>query len=661
MRQGCFWEKFISLPQVLTVLWMSIGLVTPYSLFGQNFFAADKLALNTPPSKTASIKILSDYLCAGQPDETHKIRALYAWVTLNIAYLDSSNEGELWATPEHVMRQAPEKVLQNRTAVCQGFANLFCALVTTAGLPCEVVTGLVKNANGAVEQVGHAWAAARVDGEWRLFDPTWGVPPPGISRWTVVDQYFMANPETFIFQHLPDDPVWQLLENPVSERQFREFSESDILAFLTQESTGEFKFKDTLIAWYSMDPVTRILASEGRILSFNGSNERVVYGLGQNYWGLFLELRGLLDSLTDEAILADTLELDTVWFASQITLMEQYHARARVLFGQLESPERIEKSAKFYSPEDVAALLQKIKGDMRTGIFEHLLHQMPEEVLTREQIAQLRYQASLAEQSFSFADQELDCVKMASSCFEVSHNRSLLAIQLAQRQVRFAQSLVDDNSSAKNLKTITLYLDEAGSYYLQAIADCEQMRRRTPKFEFVEERRVTARQGLLSVRSCELRAGRTALSPEAEAVLSAQKLPIKRAERLVEKMSRIAQSINDLMDTLKILAPDLGNEFVAIGLFNQQLENFALQFNLANLYFRLTLNEYEIARSANTLVNQRAQIRKGGNRGIRALTEASTSLDYLEDSGRLPASSISQKKLQINKLSKNLNAFLKDL
>ncbi|MBC7776546.1 MAG: hypothetical protein H7246_14020, partial [Phycisphaerae bacterium] len=408
------------------------------SLFGQNFTAADNLALNTPPSKTTSTQSLAQYLCAEQPDDAHKARVLYAWVSLNITYVDSTDENEVWATPEHLKRQAPMKVLQNRTAVCQGFANLFCALMVEAGLPCEVVTGLAKKADGKIAKLGHAWAAARINGTWQLFDPTWGVPPVGISRWKVVDKYFMADPEHFVLKHLPDDPMWQLLENPVTERRFRDASDEEILEFVDVGNKGEFKFRDTLDHWIAMDSASRMFGAESRVLRFNGSNERVVFGLGQRYWGLFFDLQYALDSLTYLAIMYDTTQIDTIRFQKQLSLMERYHKRASLLFERLKTAERVQKTEKFYAPNDVAALLEKIQGDMRAGVFEYLNHGL-EGVLTQSQLAKLRYQFNLASQFYHRAESKMNCDKMARNCFDVRHNRSLMAIQLGQQQVRLVQ------------------------------------------------------------------------------------------------------------------------------------------------------------------------------------------------------------------------------
>ncbi len=136
-------------------------------------------------------------------------------------------------------------MLHNRSAICQGYANLFCALTKELSLPCEVVTGIVKDPDGSVPTLGHAWVVAKADGNWRLFDPTWGVPSPGNGAYTVNERYFMPPPERFVTNHLPDDPAWQLLEKPVGERLFRASStlKSGIAAYLAETSDEKFAFQ----------------------------------------------------------------------------------------------------------------------------------------------------------------------------------------------------------------------------------------------------------------------------------------------------------------------------------------------------------------------------------------------------------------------------------
>lgn len=616
---------------------------------GQNFEATDHHARNIPRSHTHSIQSLAEQLCSNQSDATHKARAIYTWITANISYHDEMPEGELWATPEHLERQRAEQVLQGRTAVCQGYANLFCALAQEAGLPCEIVTGIIKNEEGQVELVGHAWVAAQVGKEWHLFDPTWGKTDGQVS-----EKYFMAKPADFIRFHLPDDPVWQLSENPVTERRFRDPKFEITLDHEVWSKSGDFKFRDTLAHWLSLDSVSRQIAAESRILRFNGSNDRVLFGLGQRYWGLFFDLRGLLDSLTTEAILKDSVQLDTLWFDLQFTLLQQYHGRARALFDRLETKERREKAQKFYTPQDVAAMIDKLRGDLRTSTFQYLIHLLQPGTLSEKQLGKLRFQKARAWEEYAKAEKKLDCSKLPNECFEINHNRSLMAIQLAQRQVRFAQELANEETSVSNQKNMAGILNEAQVLYQQAIEDSEQMRRRPPKFAFVDERIITARQGLITLQTCRVRAERIALSPRVEETIKSESLNLNKANALAVQMAQVDQSIENVMAALKSAPREWRGETLEIARYNLYLESYALHSNLANLHLRILHTEYQHAERKNNLAKQRQSLRARSANANQSLKKATEAFDYFETGGRMQKTSLAQKRVQLNNTKKSL-------
>lgn len=626
-------------------------------LEAQNFAEPDRLALETPPSKTKSIKSLAQFLSSGFSSETEKTRAIFAWVTLNIAYVDSSDERELWATPEHLLRQKPENVLRNRSAVCQGYANLFCALMQEAGIPCEVVTGLVKNADGEVEAIGHAWAAARVEGQWRLFDPTWAVPGPGLGRFEVQDQYFMADPVRFVMNHLPDDPVWQLLESPLSVNRFRTSDNQEILRFLKDGFESGFHFQDTLDQWVALDSIQRLFTAENRILNFNGQNDRVVFGLGQQYWGMFFDLKASLDSLLDESVLTDTVFIDTLWFERQMLHLEQYHRKAREIFTRLETPERIERAEKFYSPEDVAALFEKMRGDLRCGLFEYYLHGIPPGAPEEKDLAALQFHLQQARRHYEQAETGLNCKKMAGACFDIAHNRSLTSIQLAQRQLRFAQELANDDATHKKYKVLCQMIGQARDFLMDALEECDKMRRQPPQYAFVEERISTAKEGLLNLRACEIRVERTVLSPDIQTLLKSQDISLTKANQLATRLEAIATDIQKFQDTLGQEAAAYGTEFIEKTAFNLHLESFALQMNLANLRYRMALELYEEAWRKNRYEAQKEQIKRETQKALRAQKAAAVALDRLEDSGRLSSASIQLKNAQLSRLAESLQKF----
>lgn len=59
--------------------------------------------------------------------------------------------------------------------VCAGFAKSFQYLALMENTPCIIVHGQQKFEDGSVDEVGHAWCMAQLEGEWYHFDPTWGV------------------------------------------------------------------------------------------------------------------------------------------------------------------------------------------------------------------------------------------------------------------------------------------------------------------------------------------------------------------------------------------------------------------------------------------------------------------------------------------------------
>ena len=94
------------------------------------------------------------------------------------------------------------------------------------------------------------WNAVLVDGEWRLLDVLWAScalvrrrvagwalidvdgerlagdqedDSPGEKRYHNNEFFFLTDPDQFVCTHLPNDPAWQLLPNPVSVKQFETF------------------------------------------------------------------------------------------------------------------------------------------------------------------------------------------------------------------------------------------------------------------------------------------------------------------------------------------------------------------------------------------------------------------------------------------------------
>lgn len=197
-----------------------------------NYDKIDAHALAAPASAEQSVESLAAYLIEPAANEQEKARAIFRWICQNIDYdLGSYFTGSLSSTNS-------ADVLKSRSSVCSGYSDLFSALAGEAGLEAVEIRGYGKGYSYRPGQrfsgpYNHAWNAVKINGSWRLMDPTWGAGYLGrdgkYHRW-FDDHYFMTPPDQFIFDHLPEEEGWQLLDRPLSQAQFEDlvYVESDL-------------------------------------------------------------------------------------------------------------------------------------------------------------------------------------------------------------------------------------------------------------------------------------------------------------------------------------------------------------------------------------------------------------------------------------------------
>jgi hypothetical protein len=213
----------------------AIGLIAPVAADqgSDEFAAVDAHALAAPASATASTSSLSAYLTnpARDPstsigvalsrskgDEREVVRAIFRWITANIAY-DASAKTASWD---------PQLVLTRRRAVCYGYAALFKALANAAGMKAEIIIGHSPkfkhdSAGKPHDWLNHAWNAVEVAGRWQLVDCCWGagyLDERGRFVRSFTPHYLLTAPQVFVCDHLPQDPRWQLLHPPISRDDY---------------------------------------------------------------------------------------------------------------------------------------------------------------------------------------------------------------------------------------------------------------------------------------------------------------------------------------------------------------------------------------------------------------------------------------------------------
>ncbi len=184
------------------------------------YAAIDRHALKAPPDAEESIPALARYLVGPAKNNKEKARAIYRWVTDRIAYdVTAYYAGE---APD----EAPEKVLKARKALCGGYASLYKALCREAGIKAVIVQGKAKGHEDREDDSSktslHGWNAIELDDEWYLVDATWGA--GGLKDRKFIksfrDFYFLTPPEALVFTHFPRKENCQLLDAPISEKEF---------------------------------------------------------------------------------------------------------------------------------------------------------------------------------------------------------------------------------------------------------------------------------------------------------------------------------------------------------------------------------------------------------------------------------------------------------
>lgn len=194
--------------------------LTPVWIIGQDFEELDQAVLTLAPEKETSIGNLADALDHLVSTDWERVRAVWIWLTHNIEY---DTEGFFGGAD---MIYGGEEAFSSGKAVCSGYSDLFADLAGRLGLTVKSIAGFAKGygfvPGSRPEGTNHAWNAVLIDGEWRLFDSTWGAGSVDGTQfvWNYREVYFDADPEVFIFDHFPEDPADQFRQDPIDREVF---------------------------------------------------------------------------------------------------------------------------------------------------------------------------------------------------------------------------------------------------------------------------------------------------------------------------------------------------------------------------------------------------------------------------------------------------------
>ena len=208
----------------------------------------DNLMLDIPAHQTFSTTDIAEYVKQNFNSDRKKLRAIYTWVASNIKYdTDSANVINMGPDPEAKITAA----LRRRRGVCENYAAIFNDICVRCGVTSFVVDGYTKQ-NSSVDKTGHTWCAVFIDNNWLLCDPTW-------DEGTGNTKYFLVQPSEMIATHMPFDPMWQLLNHPVSHRQFYSGN------IYTDKNQPFINYADSVAVYIKMDSLQRLRATAFRI------------------------------------------------------------------------------------------------------------------------------------------------------------------------------------------------------------------------------------------------------------------------------------------------------------------------------------------------------------------------------------------------------------
>ena len=184
------------------------------------------------------------------PSQENKVRSYYTWIASNISYdLDHKNTIELvqmFKTNTSLnSNQTADEVFKNRKAVCEGYSKLMNKFCKSSKIPCYLVCGYTKILSGEIPEMLHAWNAVKIDSAWMLLDITWASGYVNQNNTFVKhfsNQYFLSKPKIFVKDHLPLDPMWQLLKYPFTKKEFE--SDSMLIAH-----SKPYNFPDSINAY----------------------------------------------------------------------------------------------------------------------------------------------------------------------------------------------------------------------------------------------------------------------------------------------------------------------------------------------------------------------------------------------------------------------------
>lgn len=239
---------------------------------------------NIPYFRTLNAEKLAFQLTNDLQNDSLKVIAIHCWITHHIKYDVKKSESF------DFKRIPVKKILRKRKAICTGYSDLFNELCKYSNITSIEVPGYVKNKNLDLNDKfyyeEHVWNAVYVNHDWKLVDACWDAGYIKYNKRTFLgnivfllsfgrneiikikpnfkpyptNRYCLKKGNEFIFDHIPADPIWQLIDSIVTIENYEKdssfyFSKMNAL----RNSESGTKYNDERFLFYRMSEREKII------------------------------------------------------------------------------------------------------------------------------------------------------------------------------------------------------------------------------------------------------------------------------------------------------------------------------------------------------------------------------------------------------------------
>ncbi|WP_299321151.1 transglutaminase domain-containing protein [uncultured Maribacter sp.] len=190
-----------------------------------DFKKADSIADYYKDASLRNLPVLTHNLTTSLETDVEKFRAIYTWISTNIAndyssYVKISTKRKRFAKDRQafldwntsITPKVFKSLLEDRKTACTGYAYLVKEMANLAGFNCDIIDGygrtptLLLKADSAPN---HSWNNIKINEKWYLCDATWSAGQTMVINGTPLfqqdyfDGYFLADAELFAKNHFP--------------------------------------------------------------------------------------------------------------------------------------------------------------------------------------------------------------------------------------------------------------------------------------------------------------------------------------------------------------------------------------------------------------------------------------------------------------------------